>query len=122
MLNLDPIRLIGVLLPKIRMPLALTISIIADLLDYVAAPVFGIPIVGDFFDLIVMNMLYSITKSKVLFIMNLAEFIPFFGDYLPTYTVSTILWILRESGYDGFFIARSLLRLYSSTHAYVRGG
>jgi hypothetical protein len=122
MLSTNTIGLTGLLLPKIRMPLALTISILADLLDYVAAPLLGIPIIGDVFDLIVMSMLYSVTKSKVLFIMNLAEFIPFLGDFLPVYTVSTIIWILRQSGYDGFFMARSLLRLYSSTRAYVRGG
>ena len=120
MLSTNTIGLTGLLLPKIRMPLALTISLLADLLDYVAAPLLGIPIIGDVFDLIVMSMLYSVTKSKVLFIMNLAEFIPFLGDFLPVYTVSTIIWILRQSGYDGFFMARSLLRLYSSTRDYVR--
>lgn len=121
MLSTNTIGLTGLLLPKIRMPLALTISILADLLDYVAAPLLGIPIIGDVFDLIVMSMLYSVTKSKVLFIMNLAEFIPFLGDFLPVYTVSTIIWILRQSGYDGFLMARNLLKLYSSTRAYVRG-
>jgi hypothetical protein len=33
---------------------ALTISILADLLDYTAGPLLGMPIVGDVFDLIVM--------------------------------------------------------------------
>ena|SRR5437867_7816432 len=99
------------------MALALTISIVADLLDYTAAPLLGMPIIGDVFDLIVMSMLYSITKSKVSFIMNLAEFVPFLGDFLPVYTASTIIWILRESGYDGLLIARRLLRLLSSLRA-----
>ena len=103
---------------KLRMALALTISIVADLLDYTAAPLLGMPIIGDIFDLVVMSMLYSITKSKVSFIMNLAEFIPL-GDFLPVYTASTITWILRESGYDGLFIARRLLRLISSTQSNV---
>ena len=57
--------------------LALGISIIADALDYLAAPLFSVPIIGDIFDLVVISMLYSITKSKVSFIMNLTEFIPF---------------------------------------------
>ena len=105
--------------PKVSMALALTISVVADLLDYTAAPLFGMPIIGDVFDLIVMSMLYSITKSKVLFIMNLAEFVPFLGDFLPVYTASTIIWILRESGYDGLLIARRLLRLVSSTLSHV---
>ena len=35
-------------------------------------------------------------KSKVSVIMNLAEFIPFVGNFLPVYTVSTLIWIMRE--------------------------
>lgn len=112
-------RIGGSIFPKVRMALALTISIVADLLDYTAAPLLGMPIVGDVFDLIVMSMLYSITKSKVSLIMNLAEFVPFLGDFLPVYTASTIIWILRESGYDGPFIARRILRLISSTQSHV---
>ncbi|TLX86307.1 MAG: hypothetical protein E6L04_03665 [Thaumarchaeota archaeon] len=107
----------GSVFPKVSMALALTISIVADLLDYTAAPLLGMPIIGDVFDLIVMSMLYSITKSKVSFIMNLAEFVPFLGDFLPVYTASTIIWIFRESGYDGLLIARRLLRLLSSLRA-----
>ena len=56
--------------------LARGISIIADALDYLAAPLFSVPIIGDIFDLVVISMLYSITKSKVSFII-LTEFIPF---------------------------------------------
>ena len=112
-------RIAGSVFSKLRMALALTISIVADLLDYTAAPLFGMPIIGDIFDLVVMSMIYSITKSKVSFIMNLAEFIPFLGDFLPVYTASTIIWILRESGYDGLFMARRLIRLLSSTQSNV---
>jgi len=92
---------------------ALTISIIADLLDYVGAPVLGAPIMGDLFDFIVISYLYSITKSKVVLVINLAEFVPFIGDLLPVYTVSTILWILRESGYDDLISAKKVLRYIS---------
>jgi hypothetical protein len=99
------------------MAYALAISIIADLLDYIGAPVFGVPIIGDLFDFIVISYLYSITKSKVVLVINLAEFVPFIGDFLPVYTVSTIIWILRESGYDGLFMARQLIRLLSSTQS-----
>ena len=42
---------------------AMTISVIADALDYFAAPLFDIPVIGDF---------------------------------VPTYTLSTLLWISRE--------------------------
>jgi len=76
--------------------LALGISLVADLFDYLAAPIFGVPIIGDVFDVIVSGLLFSITRSKVLLIMNLAEFIPFLGDFLPVYTISTLMWILRE--------------------------
>ena len=78
------------------MALALGISLVADLLDYLAAPIFGVPIIGDVFDVIVSGLLFSITRSKVLLVMNLAEFIPFLGDFLPVYTISTLIWVLRE--------------------------
>jgi hypothetical protein len=91
---------------------ALGISMLADVLDYLAAPIFGIPIIGDVFDIIVTAILYSITKSKVSFIMNLAEFIPFLGDFLPVYTASTIIWILRE--YDYEFVIKKFLEFVSN--------
>ena len=91
--------------------LALGISIIADALDYLAAPLFSIPIIGDVFDIIITGLLYSITKSKVSAIMNLAEFIPFV-DFLPVYTVSTLIWAIREYGYEIPF--RKLLGLISN--------
>jgi len=94
--------------------LALGISIIADALDYLAASLFSVPIIGDVFDVITTGMLYSITKSKVSVIMNLAEFIPFVGDFLPVYTVSTLIWIMREYGYESFF--KKLLILLSNKH------
>lgn len=92
--------------------LALGISIIADALDYLAAPLFSVPIIGDVFDVITTGMLYSITKSKVSVILNLAEFIPFVGDFLPVYTVSTLIWIMRECGYES--LVNKLLALISN--------
>lgn len=92
--------------------LALGISIIADALDYLAAPLFSVPIIGDVFDVITTGMLYSITKSKVSVILNLAEFIPFVGDFLPVYTVSTLIWINREYGYES--LVNKLLALISN--------
>ena len=91
--------------------LALGISIIADALDYLAAPLFSIPVIGDVFDIIITGLLYSITKSKVSAIMNLAEFIPFV-DFLPVYTVSTLIWVIREYGYE--IPIRKLLGLISN--------
>ena len=81
----------------VRAVSALGISIIADGLDYVGAPIFALPIVGDIADLAVAGLLYRITKSKVNVAINTIEFIPFIGDFIPTYTISTLLWILNES-------------------------
>jgi len=94
--------------------LALGISIVADLLDYLVAPVFGVPIIGDIFDVFVSNLLFSITKSKVTLIMNLAEFIPFVGDFLPVYTVSTLIWILREQDENKLVLLKRVVRLLSN--------
>jgi type IV secretory pathway VirB3-like protein len=94
--------------------LALGISIVADILDFLAAPIFGVPIIGDIFDVIVTGLLYLITRSKVSVVMNLAEFIPFLGDFLPVYTVSTILWIARDQEFDKLLIIRKIFNLFSN--------
>ncbi|MDW0308695.1 MAG: hypothetical protein QN543_08815 [Nitrososphaeraceae archaeon] len=91
--------------------MALGISLVADLLDYLAAPVFGVPIIGDIFDVFVSSLLFSITKSKVLLIMNLAEFIPFLGDFLPVYTISTLIWVLREQEENKLVLLKRVVRL-----------
>jgi hypothetical protein len=75
---------------------ALGVSIIADALDYFAAPLFSSPIIGDIFDSIITSILYSITKSKSATAINLIEFIPFVGDFIPVYTLSTLYWISKE--------------------------
>ena len=76
---------------------ALGISVVADALDYVGAPIFALPVVGDITDAIIVSLLYHITKSKVTVVINATEFIPLIGDFVPTYTISTLLWILNES-------------------------
>jgi hypothetical protein len=81
---------------EVRATAALGISIVADALDYIGAPIFALPIVGDISDTIVITFLYRLTGSKTFAAVNAIEFIPFIGDMLPTYTVSTLLWILRE--------------------------
>ena len=96
------------------MALALGISLVADLLDYLAAPIFGVPIIGDVIDVIVSGLLFSITRSKVLLIMNLAEFIPFLGDFLPVYTISTLIWILREQEENKLGLLKRVVRLLSN--------
>jgi len=99
---------------KIRAALALGISIVADLLDYLAAPIFGVPIIGDIFDVIVSALLYSITRSKVSVIMNLTEFIPFLGDFLPVYTISTLIWILREQKENKLVLLKQVVKFFSN--------
>ena len=94
--------------------LALGISIVADMLDYLAAPIFGVPIIGDAFDVIVSGLLYGITRSKVSLIMNLAEFIPFLGDFLPVYTFSTLMWIVREQGGINLVWIRRIIAVLSN--------
>ena len=96
------------------MALALGISLVADLLDYLAAPIFGVPIIGDIFDVIVTGLLFSITKSKVSLILNLAEFIPFLGDFLPVYTISTLIWVLRAQEENKLVLLKRLVRLLSN--------
>lgn len=81
---------------KSRAASALVISIVADSLDYVAAPLFGIPVMGDILDTIVVSLLYNITKSKMSTAVNMIEFIPFVGDFIPVYTLSTLMWIAKE--------------------------
>jgi len=92
----------------------LGISIIADALDYLAAPIFGVPIIGDVFDIIVSGLLYFITKSKVSVIMNLTEFVPFLGDFLPVYTVSTMIWILRELEDNKLILVKRVIEFLSN--------
>ena len=81
---------------KLRAASALTISLIGDLLDYIAAPIFDVPLVGDIFDVILTSLLFRITRSEVSTAINTLEFIPFVGDLIPTYTLSTVVWIMRE--------------------------
>jgi len=77
---------------------ALGISAIADVLDYAGAPIFALPIIGDVTDVIVMTLLYRLTGSKTSAAINTIELIPFIGDFIPTYTITTLMWILNELG------------------------
>lgn len=81
---------------KLRVTSALVVSVVADALDYFAAPLFGFPVLGDIFDAIIVSLLYNITKSKMSTAVNMIEFIPFVGDYIPVYTISTLIWIAKE--------------------------
>ena len=80
----------------IRAVSALGVSVVADALDYLGAPIFALPIIGDIADGIVMGILYRLTGSKKSALIHAIEFIPFVGDFVPTYTITTLAWILRE--------------------------
>lgn len=82
---------------KIKAGTALAISVAADGLDYLAAPLFAMPIIGDIPDAMVTSVLYMITRSKRSALLNMVEFVPVIGDFVPTYTISTLLWIYGES-------------------------
>ncbi|HKY11351.1 MAG TPA: hypothetical protein VJL79_05530, partial [Nitrososphaera sp.] len=82
---------------EVRATAALGISVVADVLDYIGAPIFALPIVGDVVDAVVMAILYHLTGSKTSTAINSIEFIPVIGDMIPAYTISTLLWILRGS-------------------------
>ena len=82
---------------EVRAAGALGISIVADVFDYIGAPLFALPIAGDVVDAVVMAILYRLTGSKTSTAINAIEFIPVIGDMIPVYTLSTLLWILREA-------------------------
>lgn len=48
-------------------------------------------------DGIVTGTLYSITKSKRSTLLNLAEFIPVIGDFVPAHTISLLLRMYSKS-------------------------
>jgi hypothetical protein len=82
---------------EVRATAALGISVVADVLDYIGAPIFALPVAGDVVDAIVMAILYHLTGSKTSTAINSIEFIPVIGDMVPAYTISTLWWILRAS-------------------------
>jgi hypothetical protein len=81
---------------QVRAISALGISVIADALDYAGAPIIALPIIGDVTDVIVMTLISRLTGSKTSAAINTIELIPFIGDFIPTYTITTLVWILRE--------------------------
>ncbi|MBV9178662.1 MAG: hypothetical protein JO327_02825, partial [Nitrososphaeraceae archaeon] len=76
---------------------ALVISIIADTLDLVGEPILGIPLIGDIPNAFVTGLLFVITRNKRSAAINLIKFIPVIGDFIPTYTISTLMWIHKEA-------------------------
>ena len=79
-----------------RATAALAVSVAADALDYAGAPLFATPVIGDIADGIIMATLSAITRSKRSTLINAIEFVPVIGDFVPIYTISTLLWIYSE--------------------------
>ncbi|HEX7031514.1 MAG TPA: hypothetical protein VF172_00795 [Nitrososphaera sp.] len=69
----------------------------ADTIDYAGAPLFAIPILGDISDAIIMSILFAITRSKRSTLLNMIEFVPVIGDFIPIYTLTALMWIYQES-------------------------
>lgn len=86
----------GPLQPRWKIITALSISIAADIFDYLMAPIFTVPLIGDIPDSFFVAALYLITKSKLSAAINLVELLPVVGDLSPTYTLSTLLWLYRR--------------------------
>lgn len=79
-----------------RALLALGISVIADVVDFIAGPILTIPPIGDIPNALVTGLLFAITRNKRSAAINLIKFIPIVGDYIPTYTITTLMWIYTQ--------------------------
>jgi hypothetical protein len=42
-------------------------------------------------------LLFAITRNKRSAAINLIKFIPIIGDFIPTYTITTLMWIHKEA-------------------------
>jgi hypothetical protein len=82
---------------RMRANSALVVSVGVDALDYLAPMLSAMQILGDISDGIAIGILYEITRSKRSILLNLVEFIPVIGDFVPAYTISRLLWIYSES-------------------------
>lgn len=76
---------------------ALGISVIADALDFIEGPILSIPPIGDIPNAIIAGLLFAITRNKRSAAINLIKFIPFIGNFIPTFTITTLIWIYTES-------------------------
>jgi hypothetical protein len=75
---------------------ALGISVIADVVDFIGGPILTIPPIGDIPNAIITGLLFAITRNKRTAAINLIKFLPIIGDYVPTFTVTTLIWIYTE--------------------------
>ena len=87
---------LGKKLFRLRALSALGISVIADTLDFIGGPILTIPPIGDIPNAMITGLLFAITRNKRSAAINLIKFIPMVGDYIPTYTITTLMWIYTE--------------------------
>ena len=76
---------------------ALMISIIGDTLDFIGAPILSVLPVGDIPNAFVTALLFAITRNKRSTAINLIKLIPVIGDFIPIYTITTLMWICKEA-------------------------
>ena len=86
---------LGKKLFRLRALSALGISVIA--LDFIGGPILTIPPIGDIPNAMITGLLFAITRNKRSAAINLVEFIPFIGDFIPTYTITSLMSIYTES-------------------------
>jgi hypothetical protein len=79
---------------------ALAISIISDALDFIGEPILSFPLIGDIPNAFVTGLLFVITRNKRSAAINLIKFIPVIGGFIPTYTITTLMWIHKEARKD----------------------
>jgi len=66
-------------------------------LDFIGGPILTFPPIGDIPNAIITGLLFAITRNKrSAAAVNLIKFVPIVGDYIPTYTVTTLMWIYTE--------------------------
>lgn len=72
----------------LKLWLALIIAVIADALDLLLFPIFGIPIIGDIADLITTIILFPLIGVNAL--IGLGELVPLV-DVMPLFTIGVLL-------------------------------
>jgi len=76
-----------------KIALALVIAVFLDLADFVVG---WIPIAGDVLDIIGIAVLFPLIGYYAL--LPVVEFVPFIGDFIPTFTVAVVLAKMKYKG------------------------
>jgi hypothetical protein len=65
-------------------------------IDFIGGPILTILPLGDIPNALVTGLLFAITRNKKSAAINLIKFIPIVDDYIPTSTITTLMWIYTE--------------------------